>query len=319
MAAKKTKKPKSEPKDREIIKFDYAIKNILREKANFDILGGLLTELLGRKVTVMELLESEGNIDDPDEKTNRVDLKAKIDGGEIAIFEVQFATEFDFLGKLLFNVSRAVVEQVSKGAKYDIKKVYMISIANFELGAKRDYLFAAKMDGFKGVHFEETIPFSQTRGGVAETEKKLKRDIHPEYHLILPEMFDEQIRSRFDEWVYTLKNGVVKSEFKAAGLQEAAEKLDRLNMTPEQQKAYDKFIRNRTDINTSLETRWVEGKVEGRAEGLAEGRAEGLAEGRAEGLAEGIAKVAKNLKNGGMPTEKIAEITGLSIEEVESL
>jgi hypothetical protein len=49
-----TKKTKSEPKDREIIKFDYAIKSILREKANFDILGGFLTELLGRKVTVID-------------------------------------------------------------------------------------------------------------------------------------------------------------------------------------------------------------------------------------------------------------------------
>jgi len=49
--------------DRTIISFDYAIKRILRDKANFNILGGFLTELLGRKVTVLSILESEGNID----------------------------------------------------------------------------------------------------------------------------------------------------------------------------------------------------------------------------------------------------------------
>ncbi|MDR2694564.1 MAG: Rpn family recombination-promoting nuclease/putative transposase, partial [Chitinispirillales bacterium] len=90
--------------DRTIISFDYAIKHILRDKANFNILSGFLTELLGRKVTVLEILESEGNRDDPTSKTNRVDLKAEIAGGEIAIFEIQFADQYDFFGKMLFNV-----------------------------------------------------------------------------------------------------------------------------------------------------------------------------------------------------------------------
>jgi hypothetical protein len=76
-AAGRSRLPKSEPKDREIIKFDYAIKNILREKANFDILGGLLTELLSRKVKVIDLLESEGNIDDSAEKTNSTSLETR--------------------------------------------------------------------------------------------------------------------------------------------------------------------------------------------------------------------------------------------------
>jgi predicted transposase/invertase (TIGR01784 family) len=279
----------------------------LREKANFDILGGFLTELLGRKVAVMELLESEGNIDDPDEKTNRVDLKAKIDDGEIAIFEVQFATEFDFFGKMLFNVSRAVVEQVSQGQKYDIKKVYMISIASFNLGAKRDYLFTAKVDGFKGVHFKETIPFSQTRGCVAETEEKRKLDIHPEYYLILPETFDEQIRDKFDEWIYTLKTNVVKAEFSAAGLQEAAEKLDRLNMTPEERSAYDKFVRNRTDLNTTLETREAIGVEKGIKKGIK------------KGIAEEKIRTARVSKEQGLPDDVIAKITGLAIEQVRAL
>jgi predicted transposase/invertase (TIGR01784 family) len=316
MATKtKTKKSKPKPKDREIITFDYAIKNILREKSNFDILGGFLTELLQRKVKVTELLESEGNSDEPDQTTTRVDLKAKINDGEIAIFEIQFATQFDFFGKLLFNVSRAVVEQVSKREKYDIKKVYMISIASFDLGAKRDYMFTAKVEGFKGVHFKETIPFSQTRGGVAETKKKLKRDIHPEYYLILPEMFDEQIRNRFDEWVYTLKKSVVKAEFKAAGLQKAAETLDWLKMTPEEQKRYDKFVRNQTDLDTTYETKWADGIMKGRAEGLAEGKAEGLAQGRVE---EKI-RIAIILKKNGMPDEKVAETAGLPLERVKKL
>jgi hypothetical protein len=60
--------------EREIISFDYAIKNILRDKANFDILSGFLNELLIKPVNVEEILESEGNISDPGNKVNGLDL-----------------------------------------------------------------------------------------------------------------------------------------------------------------------------------------------------------------------------------------------------
>jgi len=63
--------------DRTIISFDYAIKTILRQKANFGILSGFLSELLGKKVVVKEILESESNKIDPKDKINRLDLKAK--------------------------------------------------------------------------------------------------------------------------------------------------------------------------------------------------------------------------------------------------
>jgi predicted transposase/invertase (TIGR01784 family) len=310
---------------REIISLDYAIKNILRDKANSGILGGFLTELMGRDVSVLEVLESEGNKDDSALKTNRVDLKAKIDGGEIAIFEIQFATQVDFFGKMLFNVSKAVVEQVPQSGKYDIKKVYMIGIAYFSLGAERDYLFTAKVSGFKGLHSDEIIPFSQTRGLTPPENPKI--DIHPEYYLILPNKFNEQIKDKFDEWIYTLKTSIVKDEFNAAGIKEAGEKLDMLKMTPEERKAYEKFIRDRVDDNTVIETARMEGREEGKTEGIAEGREEGRAEGREEGRAEGIAegeakekrRTAKIMKDNGMGEDIIAKITGLTPEEVKEL
>jgi predicted transposase/invertase (TIGR01784 family) len=292
--------------ERQIISLDYAIKTILRDKANFDVLSGFLTELMGRNVAVLEVLESEGNKDDSQLKTNRVDLKAKIDNGDIAIFEIQFATQVDFFGKMLFDVSRAIVEQVPQGSRYNIKKVYMIGIAYFNLGAQLDYVFTAKVSGFKGIHSGEIIPFSQTRG--LTPPENPKPSIHPEYYLILPNMFDERIRDKFDEWVYTLKTSVVKEEFKAAGLQEAGVKLDMLKMTPEERRAYEKFLRSRTDDNTVIETARMEGTVEGREQGLAEGRAEGRAEEKM--------LIARNLLAEGMPPEIVAKVTGLTTEEV---
>jgi predicted transposase/invertase (TIGR01784 family) len=49
------------------------------------------------------------------------------------------------------------------------------------------------------------------------------------------------------------------------------------------------------------------------------GRVEGEAKGKAEGKAEGIQKVAKNLLQKGMPADQVAEVTGLSEEEINAL
>ena len=43
------------------IRFDWAIKRLLRQKANFDVLEGFLTVFLGEKITILDILESEGN------------------------------------------------------------------------------------------------------------------------------------------------------------------------------------------------------------------------------------------------------------------
>ena len=282
--------------ERTIISFDYAIKNILRDKANFDVLSGFLTELLEKQVNVQEILESEGNADYKDDKTNRLDLKAKMDNGEIAVFEIQFFDQIDFLGKVLFNACKAVVEQTSSGKLFDIKKVYSINIAYFDLGAKKEYVFRASISSFSGVHFDEAIPFSQNlnpeRGNFASV-------LHPEYYLILPNKFDEKMRGKFDEWVYALKNSAVKSEFTAAGIQAAGEKLDLLKMSPEKRSEYERLRVVDMSQKSQLYTAELKGELKGEL--------------------KAITKIAKNLKSIGMSTSQISQATGLSTKDIENL
>lgn len=63
-------------KERTYISFDWALKRLLRDKANFDVLEGFLTTILGREVTIKKLLEGEGNKDRDDAKYNRDDQVA---------------------------------------------------------------------------------------------------------------------------------------------------------------------------------------------------------------------------------------------------
>lgn len=75
-----------EQKDK-YIRFDWAIKRLLRNKANFGVLEGFLTVLLGEKIQIMEILESEGNQQREDDKFNRVDIKARNSKDEIILVE----------------------------------------------------------------------------------------------------------------------------------------------------------------------------------------------------------------------------------------
>jgi len=228
--------------ERTIISFDYAIKNILREKSEFWRLSGFLSELLNKEIEVLEILESESNVKDKKDKTNKLDLKAKINDGEIAVFEIQASDQIDFFQRILFGVSKAIVEQLHKKDPYEkIKKVYSIDIVYFELGKGSDYIYHGFTE-FKGIHNDETLLFS----AFEEKYLPLKKagELFPEYYLIYPHRFNETIRNRFDEWVYTLKTSSVKSEFTAAGIQAAGEKLDEMRMTPRQREEYEQYLKD---------------------------------------------------------------------------
>ena len=82
---KKTEKEEKYMKELQdrYIRFDWAIKRLLRQKANFGVLEGFLTVFLGEQIKIEEILESEGYQQMADEKFNRVDIKAKNTKGDI--------------------------------------------------------------------------------------------------------------------------------------------------------------------------------------------------------------------------------------------
>ena len=67
----------------------------------------------------------------------------------------------------------------------------------------------------------------------------------------------------------------------------------------------------------------AEGLIEGKAEGLIEGKAEGLIEGKVEGRAEGEMQAKRNIASKllqeGISADKVADITGLSEAELNSI
>ena len=107
------------------VRFDWAAKRMLRDKANFGVIEGLLTVLIGEKITIEQMLESESNQNARDDKFNRVDIKALNSKGEIIIVEIQLTRQLYYLERILFGVSKAITEHITLGSKYDnVKNIY---------------------------------------------------------------------------------------------------------------------------------------------------------------------------------------------------
>ena len=314
----------AELKDR-YIRFDWAIKRLLRQKANFGVLEGFLTVFLNEKIKVLEILESEGNQAAEDDKFNRVDIKAKNSKGEIIIVEVQNTSELYYLERVLYGVAKAITEHINLGNSYkEVKKVYSISILYFDLGKGSDYIYIGQ-NKFIGMHTnDELIVSAKEKDNLI---RKSPSEIFPTYILIRVNEFNKVAKSPLEEWVNYLKNGVIESDTKAPGLQEARERLKYYEMSDSERHAYDEHLNAIMIQNDVLGNAKLEGIAEGMAKGMAKGvekgMAEGLEKGRAEGIekgrAEGKIEIAQTMLAKGMSVEMIAEITGLTAEEITKI
>ena len=299
---------KQELQDR-YIRFDWAVKRLLRQKANFGVLNGFLTVMLREEVKILEILESEGNQESADDKFNRVDIKALNSKGEIIIVEIQNTREVHYLERILYGVAKAITEHVSLGECYqNVKKVYSISILYFDLGVGSDYIYHGQ-NHFIGVHTGDRLRINTRDRDALVT--RLPAEIFPEYFLIRVNEFNKVAVTPLEEWIEYLKTGVIHPDTKAPGLEEARHKLVYYNMNKAEQLAYDEHINAIMIQNDVLST----AAMEGRQEGLAEGRQEGLAEGRME---EKQAN-ARRMKALNLPVETICQVTGLSAGEIENL
>ncbi len=94
------------------IRFDWAMKRLLRDKANFAVLEGLMTTLMKKKIIIKRLLESESNQESEYDKYNRVDLLAEDETGELLLFEIQNNNEYAYFQRMLFGTSKLVTEYI---------------------------------------------------------------------------------------------------------------------------------------------------------------------------------------------------------------
>ena len=293
----------------QVIRFDWAMKRLLRNKANFGVLEGLLTTLLNEKITIQKLLESESNQEDEYDKYNRVDMLAENSKGELVLIEVQNNNEYAYFQRMLFGTSKLVTEYINRGEGYDkVRKVYSVNIVYFALGHGTDFVCHGKTE-FRGIHngdILELSPFQKQRFKVDAVSQ-----LYPEYYILKVNDFNQVAKTPLEEWIYYLNTGNIPSDATAPGLEEARERLKLDSMTKEELSAYYRHLDNVVILRSNIQTE--------RMEGMEEGMEKGLKKGREEGRLEANRNTVRNLKKLGATVEFISQATGLSKEEIEAL
>ena len=286
---------------KKLIRFDWAIKRLLRNKANFVVLEGFLSELLFDNIKIEQILESESNQETDNDKFNRVDILTQNSKNELIIIEIQSTYELDYFHRMAYGASKSISETHKLGSKYkEIKKVISINIIYFDLGQGQDYIYKGKTD-FRGLHQNDLLGLSEKQKN--SFLKENVSDIFPEFYLLKVNQFDDNAKDTLDEWIYFLKNSEVKDEFRAKGLKEAGEVLDIMRLDEKGQYGYNRYMDSISLKASEIYTWQVEAEFKVRED-----------EKNKNFLAIAKKGIQKNLGN-----QTISEITNLTIEQVEKL
>lgn len=282
---------------KKLIRFDWAVKKLLRNKANFVVLEGFLSELLFDNIQIKKILESEGNQESDDDKYNRVDILTQNSKNELIIIEIQNTYEIDYFHRMAYGASKALTKNLNLGQSYaEIKKVISINIVYFDLVQGRDYIYKGTTN-FEGLHEKDTLQLS-TQQKQSFTKQTVSA-IFPEYYLIKVNQFNDIAKDTLDEWIYFFKNSEVKDEFQAKGLAEAKEALDIMRLNKEQQYGYNRYLDYlHLKASEALSLQVVAEEKVKQTRNF---------------------EIAKNLLQTVLSNEEIAKHTGLSIEQIAQL
>ncbi len=233
----------------QFVRFDWALKHILREKANFCVLEGFLFELTGLDFKILEISESESNQDTKEDLITQVDMLVATQAGDhITVglqttpqkfpFSQPFAEppemrekQINYLNRIFFGTSSVITKT---------KRAISITIAYFNIGQGDDYIYHGNAD-LKGIHAPQSLKFTAR-------EQMLYQN---QYYIIRLNSFDQAIQNTLDEWVYFLKNEKLPKNCTAKGLKEVSEKLDVLKLSAKNRLTYDRYtetIAQATDL-----------------------------------------------------------------------
>jgi predicted transposase/invertase (TIGR01784 family) len=302
--------------EKPLVSFDYAIKYLLKDKGDYSIVEGFISALLKTKgykdVKIIALLESESNKEDSKSKRSLADLIVEDKDHNKYIIEIERNLKDSFIHKSCFNTSRLIVDNLAQREDYtQIVKVFHISLLYFPIGSGSGAIYHGKTI----IHEIETQERLSVHIKNQETNEFFDAtNILPEYFYISVPLFNDRLEKEIDDWLYVMKHDEIPETFHSPYMEQVAEKLSILKMTPEERanySHYQKKIYNDRDELQAAESRGIEkGREEGEQIGVlkAEQKAEHeKIEGVRVMLAENIPdeKIIKYLN---LTPEKFAEI-----------
>ena len=288
---------------------DFGFKRLFGSEFNKELLISFLNAMFRGEQNVQDVtyLNSEQLGDRIDARRAVFDVYCTNDKGERFIVEMQNVYQEFFKDRTIYYSTFPIREQAQKGGEWDfhLNSVYTIGLLNFN--------FAEGLEDARRWHHEVKLMEVDT--------KEVFYDKLTYVYVEIPK-FDkkeDELESMYDKWMFVLKN-LSSLMSRPASLQERVftrlfEQAEISKFNPQELKMYEDSVNAYRDIINAIRT----AEKKKFAEGEAEGMAKGMAKGRAEGRAEGLANVAKAMLEKHMDIGMIAEITGMSADEIQKL
>ncbi|NME72894.1 Rpn family recombination-promoting nuclease/putative transposase [Flammeovirga aprica] len=288
---------------------DFGFKRLFGQEPSKAILMDFLNELLREQegeIKSMTYLKNEhlgsGEID----RKAIFDLYCENERGEKFIVELQKTKQNFFKDRALYYSTFPIQEQAKKGAEwnFELKSVYTIAILDFvfdEDKGQNKYRYDVKLTDIETQKvFYDKLTFTYLA--------------MPNFNKGLPEL-----ETKFDKWLYVIKN-LTKlderpKELKGKIFDAFFETAEVAKMSRKELMSYEDSLKYYRDLHNSLDTAKGEGIEIGREEGLKEG----LEKGKEEGKKEQAIETAKSMLLDGLSIDKVAQYSGLSLEEVQSI
>ena len=295
---------------------DFGFKKLFGSELNKDLLISFLNALFHGKPEITDLTYmntehfGEGIVD----RKAVFDVYCQLTDGSRIIVEMQKAEQQYFKDRSIYYSTYPIREQGHKGEwNYHLKNVYTVGILNF------------------------TFPDGEYPDDSMIHEIKLKdvADNHVFYdkltfvYLEMPKFNkkEEELETMFDKWMFALTN-LARLLERPKALQERIftrlfEQAEIAHFTPDEREEYVASKKEYWDYYSTMKTSFDKGLAEGMEKALAEGMEKGLAEGMEKGMEKGLSQrnveIARSMKAKDYAIGDIADITGLSPEEIEAL
>ncbi len=219
-------------------------------------------------------------------KVTIVDVKAKDQNDKTYIVEMQVAEVDGFDKRVLYYASKSYSAQIERGDEYEkLNPTYFIGILDFEVTQNPSYINRHKIiDIDTGENYIKDIEFNFIE--------------LPKFNKI-----ESELNSVVDQWIYFIKNAenlnIIPENLNDKGLKFAYEDADKHNWTKAELEAYDYVLMREQDDRSRM-------KLALRRE-------------KEKLTTELFENFAIKLIKDGLPNDKIAEYTNLSIEQIEKL
>lgn len=272
---------------------DYGFKRLFGEEPNKDLLLDFLNELLKDRegtITGLTYLKNEQLGTSELDRKAIFDLYCENERGEKFIVELQKSKQSFFKDRSLYYATFPIREQAKRADwNFELKSVYAIAILDFVFDDDKDdkdkYRYDVKLKDIETNEvFYDKLTFTYLT--------------MPRFNKTL-----EELDSRFDKWLFVLKNlnrlDRVPDKLRERVFERLFEVAEIARFTPDQVSSYEDSLKYYRDLKNSLDTAFDEGME--------------------IGLEKGVEKVALKMLEDGEPIEKISRYTGLSIQQITFL